>query len=551
MRLRPQLALCPVHGTSEFEVEGSMMEMVGGVVGGLGLFIVGMWFLTENLKKLASRRLRQSAQRWTANRFSGLLWGALAGGVTQSMSVLTFIVVSLLRSRLVTTTGALAIILGGNIGVTALVMIVTFDIKVVSLYVLGLAGAVMVSDRLSRYRPIAASFLGGALIILGLVILKDAAAPVADQAWFRDMVEATADSLILAFAVGALLTFIVQSSSAVSVFGISLAAVAVISIDQAIMLVYGSCIGSGAVIYALSANLTGRSRQIAMYMVLYNVLICAVVVPLLYCEVYLGIPSIKALILAIDLDLDQQLAVLYFVISTFPLPFLLAGLGVSGRVLERLWPSSDVDELSRTQFIHDHARVDVDTSLTLVDLEQKRVLQMLSQYFEFVREQKDVAPLREASRTVLSEINEFLTDLQTFHPLHGVESRNVLMSRQKLLSWLEDALAAMCTALVEVADRPPLEEFQSSICEGVDSVFLVLLDALETDDRTSWMLASQLTGDRSDMMRRMRFQCLEMDPPLRQLEMINVLLITNAVEEVFFLLSKLEMDINPHSHDEV
>ena len=238
-------------------------ELFAGVTGGLGLFLVGMWLLTENLKTLASRQLRRTASRWTGNRFSALLWGALAGAVTQSMSAMTFIVVSILRSGLITIQGALALVLGGCVGVSALVVIVSFDIKVVSLYVLGFSGAVLVSGRLSRFRPLAASFLGGAMIILGLALLKDAAAPLAEQPWFRDILEGTGNSLALAFVVAALLTFIAQSSSAVSVFGISLATVGVISVDQAIMIMYGSCIGSGAILYLLSASLEGQSRRVA------------------------------------------------------------------------------------------------------------------------------------------------------------------------------------------------------------------------------------------------------------------------------------------------
>ncbi|MDE0347936.1 MAG: hypothetical protein OXI66_19470, partial [Boseongicola sp.] len=91
-----------------------MNELLAWVAGGLGLFIVGMWILTENLKALASRRLRIAAGRWTGNRFSALAWGALAGGITQSMTAVTFIVVSILRSGLVTTRGAFALVLGGT-----------------------------------------------------------------------------------------------------------------------------------------------------------------------------------------------------------------------------------------------------------------------------------------------------------------------------------------------------------------------------------------------------------------------------------------------------
>ena len=237
-----------------------MNDIFPGIVGGFGLFILGMWLLTENLRSLASRRLRRAASRWTASRFSALLWGCLAGGITQSMSALTFIVVSILRSGLITTQGALALLLGGGIGVTILVFIVTFDIKVIALYVLGVGAVAVGSERLTRYQPVALSCLGGAMIVLGLVLLKDSAAPLAEEPWFREMLEGTGESLVLAFLVAALLTFIVQSSSAVSVFGISLATVEVISVDQALMVMYGSFIGSSAIICLLSLNVTGHSR---------------------------------------------------------------------------------------------------------------------------------------------------------------------------------------------------------------------------------------------------------------------------------------------------
>ena len=527
-----------------------MNELFAGIAGGLGLFIAGMWLLTENLQTLASRRLRRSASRWTTNRFSALLWGVLAGGTTQSMTALTFIVVSILRSGLIATRGALALILGGCVGASFLVVIVTFDIQIVALYVLGLSGTVIASERLSRYRPIAASFLGGAMLVLGLLLLKDAAAPLAQQPWFRDMLEGTGNSLVLAFLVAALLTAILQSANAVCVFGISLATVGVISVDQAIMVIYGTCLGSSAILYLLSAGLTGRSRQVAMYMVLYDALACGVLVPLLYCELQFEIPLMKALILAVDLDMDQQLALVYVLISVLPLPVMLVGLGWSASLLERLWPSSQADVLSKPRFIHDHASVDVDTSLPLVDLEQRRVVKNLSQYFEAVRQGSSIEPLRDASRKLLSDIGEFLEDLQAFHPAQGAEDRNSMRNRQKLLAWLEDALGVLCETLAERPARSALDQFRTTIRESVDSVLLSLVDAMESDDTMSWDIVKQLTGDRGEMMRKVRTHYLELDPPLGKLDLIDVFLITNAVEEVFFVLSKLEKEFNVYSSSE-
>ena len=525
-----------------------MSEVFAGIAGGVGLFIVGMWLLTENLKALASRRMRRIAARWTANRFSALLWGALAGSITQSMAALTFIVVSILRSGLIDTRGAFALILGGCVGVSALVVIVTLDIKVIALYVLGMAGTCVVSERLSHYRPIAASFLGGAMIITGLVLLKEAAAPLAEQPWFQDLLQGTGDSPALAFVAGAFLTALVQSSSVVSVFGISLAAVGVLSIDQAIMVMYGSCIGSGAIIYLLSAGLTGRSRQVAMYLVAYNALICAVLVPLLYVEIGFTIPLVKALVFSVNMELDQQLALVYVLLCVFLAPLMLAGLGGTARLFDRLWPSSAADALSVPKFIHDHASVDVDSSLALVDLEQRNALSSLSQYFDALRRGTSVRPLREAARKLLSDINEFLDDLQSAHPMQGVEDRNAMRNRQKLLTWLEEAIGALCEALAEIADESALEQFRASICESVDGVLLALVDAMEAGDAMSWDIARQLSGERGDMMRELREQFLEQKPPLPRLDLINVLLITNAVEETFFLLSKMEKEANPTGH---
>ena len=84
-----------------------------------------------------------------------------------------------------------------------------------------------------------------------------------------------------------------------------------------------------------------------------------------------------------------------------------------------------------------------------------------------------------------------------------------------------------------------------NICEGVDTVFLSVADAMDADDEMSWTIAAQLIGDRGTLMRDMRAHYVGLEPPLLQLELMNVLLITNAVEETFFLMSKVEAEFNP------
>ena len=113
-------------------------------------------------------------------------------------------------------------------------------------------------------------------------------------------------SLLLAFLVAVLLTTIVQSPNAISVFGISMATLGVITTDQAIMIFYGSCLGAGLILYLLSMGLTGRARQVAMYQVIYCVLVSAIMVPLLYIELNFDVPLVKAMFLSIELGWDNN-----------------------------------------------------------------------------------------------------------------------------------------------------------------------------------------------------------------------------------------------------
>ena len=135
------------------------------------------------------------------------------------------------------------------------------------------------------------------------------------------------ESLWLVFFVAAALTFLVQSSAVVCVVGVTLASVGVIGVDEALMLVYGSCAGSGAVVYALALNIRGRARQVAMYTVLDNALVCLVFVPLLLVEVYFDIPLVRAMVLSVDLGLQQQLALVYVLVGCALAPVMLALLG--------------------------------------------------------------------------------------------------------------------------------------------------------------------------------------------------------------------------------
>ena len=530
-----------------------MGEALAGVVGGLGLFIVGMNMLTENLKALANRRLRRTAARWIANRFSALLWGAVAGTITQSMSALTFIVVSLLRSGLTTTHGALALILGGCVGGSLLVVAITLDIKLAALIMLGLSGAAMVSERLTKIRHLATAFVGASLLILGLTLVKDSAAPLADHPWFSDMVAGTRHSLILAFLAAALLAALSQSANAVTVIAIGFASVSVLTLDQVIMVIYGTCLGSSAVLYALSINLKGRSRQVAMYMVLYDALTPFIFVPALYIENHLGIPLIKALIASTGAPLEQQLALVYVLISVLPLPILLATVRPCAAALEHLWPDCAAETRSKPRYIYDHAHSDADTALMLVDLELKGTLTRCSAQCKALRRSEPVAEIRDAIAELLNEIAEFIEETARQNPSQEHERRNDLKNRVKAMRWLNQSLAALCEAIGPPAPqtwlRAPMEDLKDTLRESADTALMTLNEAVNNGDEFTWDATHHVNHERGVTMNKVRSRYVSENPPLNEFQFREVLLATNCFEEFFHAIRRVEESWNPYSYE--
>ena len=160
---------------------------------------------------------------------------------------------------------------------------------------------IMVSDRTIRFRNVGAVLFGLGLMFVGIGLMKESVAPLTGQPWFEELLQLSGRSLWFSFLGAAVLTFIVQSPTAVRVLGISMVAISILTIDQMIMVIYGSFIGSSLILIPLSWSLTGTSRRVVMFEVLYNFVVCAICIPLLYVELWFGIPLLKALVFSIDL----------------------------------------------------------------------------------------------------------------------------------------------------------------------------------------------------------------------------------------------------------
>ena len=520
-----------------------MLEAFGGLLGGLGLFFVGMRMLTENLKVLTTRRVRRIAVSWVPNRYAAWGWGILSGTVIQSMAAMTFIAISMVRANLISGERALAFILGGNVGVSLLVVLVSLDIQLAALFILGAASVLVVSERAIKFRDIGGALFGLALLFVGLGLVKQSAAALAGQGVFDEFLEVAGVSLWVTFLGAAVLCFAVQSAAAVMVFVVGLSSVGILTADQTIMAIYGSFAGSSITVLALSSKQTGEARRVAMCQAFYNPVVIAVCVSMLYVELWTGVPLIKALVLAVPLD--QPLSALPL-ISDFLLaiPVVLA-LPKVARLLNRLWPATAMELMSRSAYIHDRGHSEVATALELIALEQRRVLSAFSSYLDAVRQGSGIESLRNSVRTLIGDTDEFLSEVMLRHPGHRVDDLSSMLAQQRLIGWLEEQFAELCDSLNRLPSDESGARLRGTMVEGIDAAVLTIIDGLGSNNPEDWATAKQLTDDRSLVLRQLRSSYMPQDgsPATSEAAQATIVRVTNTAGEIFFLLFRLTREV--------
>ena len=520
-----------------------MFTILAHLTGALGLFFMGARFLAQHLKTLNSHRFRLGVALWTNSRWKGFVWGLIAGSVMQSGVVLTFVVVSMLKSDLVSPKRAFPILLGGNVGFLLLVLVVMLDIKLMALYVLGVAqlvALIMARERTARYRAMATACFGLGMIVLGSIMLKESVVPLASYPWLQQIMLSMGGSLLVPLLSGMVLTFAMQSGAPAVVSGICMAKAGLIGIDQVLILFCGTCLGSSLILYLLTLTVTGRARQVAMYQVLHNVVLNAIFVPLICVEAYFDVPLLAAAVGASGVPLEQSLpmCLIFFECSTAMVRF--ATLEFDVRLVERWWPPTAVEALAKPKFIHDQALGDPEAALKLADLEQRRLLELLSRYLDAVR--CGAGPddeLRESAKALLSRIEEFLGDLAARCPDAESNAHNATLTRQKLFVWLEEQVSELCDVLHGLPPDSALSGWFQALVEGADVIILVLIDTLASESPTVWPSTTQLMGDRRTILRRLRDESLKGEPALTADERVKVLRLANIAEHLFLLMAQL------------
>ena len=250
------------------------------VLGGLAMFLYGMALMSEGLQKSAGDRLRAFMAKMTSNAFKRVLTGTAVTALVQSSSATTIMVVSFVNAGLLTLGNAIGVIMGANIGTTLTAWITSLGFSVnIALFAVPMMaiGFILHSSKKSGMNNIGQFLMGFAIMYVGLTFMKDCANAVLGEYqsgmmnFFGSINGFGFGSILLFLIAGAVLTIVLQASSATMAITMLLAASGLIDFKLAVAMVLGENIGTTITANIAAAVANTSAKRAARAHTIFNI----------------------------------------------------------------------------------------------------------------------------------------------------------------------------------------------------------------------------------------------------------------------------------------
>ena len=252
-----------------------LLESLIWLLAGVGIFIVGMNFMSEALEKSAGEGMKKLLGKISNNRFSGVGIGAGVTALIQSSSATSVMVIGLVNAGVMTLMQATPIIMGANIGTTITGVLVALknDYFNMLMYLSAFAGVMMGFFKKERIKIAGLLFSGLGLIFVGLNIMSS------EQAFGNPLVESMFQNIfsvinfpLLLIFVGVIFTALIQSSSAATGVVITMVGTGILPLELALFIVLGANIGTCVTALLASVGASANAKRVALIHFTFNVI---------------------------------------------------------------------------------------------------------------------------------------------------------------------------------------------------------------------------------------------------------------------------------------
>ena len=262
------------------------------LLGGLAFFLYGISIMSSGLEKVAGGRLEQMLKKMTSNPFKSFCLGAVITAIIQSSSAVTVMLIGLVNSGIMTLSRTVSVIIGANLGttITAWMLSLTaiqesagFIFKLLKPEsfspILALIGVILImASKTNRRKNIGTILMGFAILMFGMELMSDSMAPLAEMQGFRNAMIAFTNPLF-GFAIGMIITMIIQSSSASIGILQALTLATPVSWVIAIPIILGQNLGTCISAVLASIGVNTNAKRVAGIHVIYNIISVGVCFP--------------------------------------------------------------------------------------------------------------------------------------------------------------------------------------------------------------------------------------------------------------------------------
>jgi phosphate:Na+ symporter len=529
------------------------------VIGGLGIFMLGLDFMSTGIHALAVNKMRGLLARIAGTPAKGLAAGTFITGVLQSSTAMTVMVVGLVNAGVLGLRPAISVIMGANIGTTLGNGLIALPLGPLGLMLGGVFALVYVFSKDDKVRKIALTCMGFALIFYGLNLLTGGLRPLRAMPEVMSVISAlSADDfvgLIWCVLIAAGITAMIHSSSATIGIVMGLGASGVLDWQTAVACSLGADLGTTITSWMASLNLSKNAKRAAYAHISFNIIGVLVMLPLFFL-------AMKLLLYVMGwFGGDPGQAVLINGKETFPLVPVAVGLystafnifntaimfpfvGVFERVLSKIGYSSkeDREDYSQPRYLDERARKDFLKGVPAVQRESGRYLAGAEQFLAIARgvpDAPDDSQEHYGALDVLSrEIRSYTAAM--FQPDMPYEKANLLAS----LIEEEDWTASLGETLYQIArrvERQPLSPVGRELVNAMLDQVTAGMHAVTPDGQKNGRI-SAAAAERLPAVQELRERCVRLGAELSWAERGAILTLLGSAERAYYLIERIDAE---------
>ena len=377
-----------------------------GLVGGLALFLFGLHLLSEGLKKVVGEKIKQILAKVTNNPLKGCCVGALTAAAVHS-GLTMVILIGLINAGVLSLTQGIGVMLGSEIGTTITAQIVASDIGIIFYPMIAVGFLLLILGKNKKQKNIGQVILSIGVVYLGMNIMSSSVRPLQNEPALLSILQSLGDFPLYGILAGALITGILNSSTATMGLVLSLGMNNLISLPAAIGVILGANIGSCVTGLMASFGSSLSSKRLSLTQIIINIFGALLFFPF--------ITNFAGLITLTSADLPRQIANAHTIFNITISIIMLPLVGVLAKLAMKLMPGEENKLKRGTEFIDEKLLAAPSIALAQAEKEVMRMGNLTSEMLD-----KSMSAVLEGKKENMAKVIELESIVDEIY--HAIDS---------------------------------------------------------------------------------------------------------------------------------